>query len=75
MDVLHERETDGVTTWLTQFALGLVPGRTDPATDDPSAPWWMHRFAWDVITTNPVSRSPLSAVQIYTRRGLAWHEL
>src|SRR4051812_40260635 len=65
IDVLRERATDGVTTWLTQFAPGLVPGRTDPATDDPSALWWMHRFARDVITTNPVSRSPLSPVQTY----------
>ena len=31
----------------------------------PSAAGWMHRFARDVITTNPVSRSPLSPVQIY----------
>src|SRR4051812_42734798 len=64
MDLLRERATDGVTTWLTQFAPGLVPERTGPDTDDPSA-LWMHRFARDVITTNPVSRSPLSPVQIY----------
>ena len=65
LDVLRERATDGVTTWLSQFAPGLVPGRTDPDTEDPSALWWIHRFARDVITTNPVSRSPLSSVQIY----------
>src|SRR4051794_13747844 len=65
MDVLRERATDGVATWLIQFAPGLVPERTDPATDDPSALWWMHRFAGDVITANPVTKSPLSPVQIH----------
>src|SRR3954454_15473222 len=65
MTVLRERATDGVTTWLTQVAPGLVPERTDTATDDPSALWWMHRFAGDVITANPVTKSPLSPVQIF----------
>jgi len=62
---LRERATDGIATWLAQFAPGLVPERADPTADDPSALWWMHRFVRDVITTNPVSRSPLSPVQIY----------
>jgi hypothetical protein len=50
---------------LTGFAPGLVPERPDPDADDPSAAGWMRRFARDVITTNPVSRSPLSAIQLY----------
>jgi hypothetical protein len=65
LEAIREHATDGVTTWLTGFAPGLVPERPDPATDDPSAAGWMHRFARDVITTNPVSRAPLSGVQIY----------
>jgi len=62
---LRERATDGIQTWLTGFAPGLVPERPGPDTDDPAAAGWMRRFVRDVITTNPVSRSPLSAVQIY----------
>jgi len=62
---LRERATDGIRTWLTGFAAGLVPERPDPEADDPSAAGWMRRFERDVITTNPVSRSPLSPVQIY----------
>ena len=50
---------------MTGFAPGLVPERPDPDTDDPAAAGWMRRFARDVITTNPVSRSPLSSVQIF----------
>jgi hypothetical protein len=65
LESLREHATDGITTWLTGFAPGLVPERPDPGADDPSAAGWMHRFARDVITTNPVSRSPLSSVQIY----------
>ena len=65
LEAFREHATDGVTTWLTQFAPGLVPERPDPAADDPSAAGWMHRFARDVITTNPVSRSPLSGIHIY----------
>ena len=65
LESLREHATDGIRTWLTGFAPGLVPERPDPDADDPSAAGWMHRFARDVITTNPVSRSPLSAVQIY----------
>jgi hypothetical protein len=65
VEALRERATDGIATWLAQFAPGLVPERADPTVDDPSALWWMHRFVRDVITTNPVSRSPLSPVQIY----------
>jgi hypothetical protein len=65
LEALRERATDGIRTWLTGFAPGLVPERPDPDADDPAAAGWMRRFARDVITTNPVSRSPLSAVQIY----------
>jgi hypothetical protein len=65
LEALRERATHGITTWLTRFAPGLVPERPDPAADDPSALWWMHQFARDVITSNPLSRSPLSPVQIY----------
>ena len=65
LEALREHATDGITTWLAGFAPGLVPERPDPGADDPSAAGWMHRFARDVITTNPVSRSPLSSVQIY----------
>jgi hypothetical protein len=65
LEALRQQATEGITTWLTGFAPGLVPERPDPGADDPSAAGWMHRFARDVITTNPVSRSPLSSVQIY----------
>ena len=65
LEALRERATDGIRTWLTGFAPGLVPERPDPAADDPTAAGWMRRFARDVITTNPVSRSPLSSVHVY----------
>jgi hypothetical protein len=65
LEALREHATDGITAWLTGFAPGLVPERPDPGADDPSAAGWMHWFAREVITTNPVSRSPLSPVQIY----------
>jgi hypothetical protein len=65
LEALRERATDGIRTWLTGFAPGLAPERPDPDADDPAAAGWMRRFARDVITTNPVSRSPLSSVQVY----------
>ncbi len=65
LEALREHATDGITTWLTGFAPGLVPERPDPVADDPSAAGWIHWFVRDVITTNPISRSPLSSVQIY----------
>ena len=65
LERLREHATDGITTWLAGFAPGLVAERPDPDADDPSAAGWMHRFARDVITSNPLSRSPLSPVQVY----------
>jgi hypothetical protein len=65
LEALREHATEGITTWLTAIAPGLAPARPDPAADDPSAAGWMHGFVRDVITTNPISRSPLSSVQIY----------
>lgn len=62
---LREPAMEGVTTWLTGFPAGLVPERPDPGADDPSAAVWMYRFARDVLTTNPVSRSPLPGIHIY----------
>lgn len=75
----QQRATDGIRMWLTRFAPGLVPERPDPAADDPFAAGWMHRFARDVITASPVSRSPLSSVQIYLMElaleGVDWPAL
>lgn len=65
LEALRQHATDGIMTWLTGFAPGLVPERPDPAPDDPSVSGWMYRFSRDVITTNPVSRSPLSGIHIY----------
>ena len=65
LESLREHATEGITRWLTGFASGIAPERPDPAAEDPSAAGWMQRFVRDVITTNPISRSPLSSVQIY----------
>ena len=65
LELLREQATDGIAMWLAGFAPGHVPELPDPGAADPSAAGWMHRFALDVITTNPVSRSPLSSVQIF----------
>src|SRR5829696_6492648 len=67
LEELRGRATDGIRTWLTGFAPGLVPERADPTADDPSAASGMQRFARDLITTNPLSpsRTPLVPVQVY----------
>ena len=65
LESLREHATEGVTRWLTEFASGIAPERPVRAAEDPAAAGWMQRFVRDVITTNPISRSPLSSVQIY----------
>lgn len=65
LESLREHATEGVTRWLTGIAPGIAPERPDSAAEDPSAGGWMQRFVRDIITTNPISRSPLSSVQIY----------
>jgi hypothetical protein len=64
---IQGRATEGIRNWLTRFAPGLVPERANATADDPSAASWMHRFARDVITANPLSpsRSSLVPIQVY----------
>lgn len=62
---VRDQVTDGIAAWLAGFAPGMVPKRSDSEADESLSPGWMRRFVRDLVTTNPVSRSPLSPVQVH----------
>lgn len=62
---VRDRVTDGIADWLAGFAPEMIPNRSDPTVVDSSSAGWMRRFVRDLVTTNPVSRSPLSPVQVH----------
>ena len=63
---LREWVTEGISTWLFRLVeTGLIPARTGRDGGGPATARQLHRFVRDVVTTNPVSGSALSAVQVH----------
>jgi hypothetical protein len=62
---VRDQVTAGIASWLAGFAPDMVPRRSNPEVEDASSPGWMRRFVRDLLTTNPVTRSPLAPVQVY----------
>ena len=66
LETLRERATDGITPWLLRLVeIGLVPARAGHDDGDTVAAEQIHHFVRDVVAVDPVSRSPLSAVQVH----------
>ena len=66
LDSLREWVTEGISTWLFRLVeAGLIPARAGHDGEGPATAGQLHRYVRDVVTVNPVSRSPLSAVQIH----------
>jgi hypothetical protein len=67
-DALGDRATEGIAAWLSQLVAGmpgLVPERTNRDGGGPAAAGTLRRFVHDVVTTNPLSRAPLTPVQVH----------
>ncbi len=65
--VFRRRATEGVATWLSR-----LPGGVRAYIPAPSTPWAvrdgadrLHALVRDRVTTNPVTRGPLSPVQVH----------
>jgi hypothetical protein len=66
LESLRERATDGLSTWLFRLVdAEVVPAGTGHSEQGPATAGQLHRFVRDVVTTNPVSRSSLAAVQVH----------
>jgi hypothetical protein len=60
---LRESVTEGISAWLFRLVeTGLIPTRTRRDGEAPATARRPHRFVRDVVTTNPVSGSALTAV-------------
>jgi hypothetical protein len=67
-EALRRSLTEGVADWLIRLVEtmpGLAPPRDDPTAEDPAAAEWLHRFVRDTVTTDPITRNPLTNIQIF----------
>ncbi len=66
--MLRQSLTEGVADWLIRLVdsmPGLAPPRADPTEEDPAVAGWLHRFVREVVTTDPATHQPLTAIQIF----------
>ena len=65
---LRRSLTEGVADWLVRLVDSMpatAPPRTDSTSEAPVVAGWLHRFVRDVVTADPVTREPLSNIQIF----------
>ena len=68
LESLRRSLTEGVADWLVRLVdsmPGTAPPRTDSTSEAPVVAGWLHRFVRDIVTADPVTREPLSNIQIF----------